>query len=140
MGKATAKAVSKVTSKTSTKSKNNDKYVKQHSVYKLVDQVTTKIEYVGRTKDVQKTTIRHKANPFRWHLELNVIRRNLNWYEARGLEQHYINYYKTKNKGNLMNNQINGLREAYWNRPEFSDYVFFGLKALSPESVTYVGK
>lgn len=131
--------VSKATTKTSTKSKNNYKNIKQHVVYKLVDG-KKQAQYVGRTKDVPRTIVRHKANPYRTHLKFEVIRENLNWYEARGWEQYYINFYKTKNKSNPMNNQINGLREAYWNRPEFSEYVFFGLKALSPESITYVGE
>lgn len=142
VAKATTKVVSKATSKATTKSstKNSDKNTRQHTVYKLVDKITNKVEYVGRTKDVPRTIVRHKANPYRTHLKFEVIRENLNWYEARGWEQYYINFYKTKNKSNPMNNQINGLREAYWNRPEFSEYVFFGLKALSPESITYVGE
>lgn len=131
--------VSKVATKTSTASRNNDKNIKQHVVYKLVDG-KQQAQYVGRTKNLPATEARHKMNPNRTHLKLRVIRKNLNWYEARGWEQYYINEYKTKNKGNPMNNQINGLRESYWNRPEFSEYVFFGLKALSPESITYVGK
>lgn len=131
--------MSKATSKASTTSKSNDKNIKQHVVYKLVDG-RKQAQYVGRTKDVPRTIARHKANPYRTHLKLRVIRENLNWYEARGWEQYYINFYKTINKRNPMNNQINGLREAYWNRPEFSEYVLFGLKALSPESITYVGK
>ena len=131
--------VSKVATKTSTASRNNDKNIKQHVVYKLVDG-RKQAQYVGRTKDVPRTIARHKANPYRKHLNFEIIRENLNWYEARGWEQYYINDFKTKNRGNPMNNQINGLREAYWNRPEYSEYVFFGLKALSSESITYVGK
>lgn len=108
-------------------------------VYRLIDS-TGKTQYVGRTKDKDKTIIRHKFNVARTNLDFKSIIQNLNWYEARGLEQYYINYYKTKNRGNPMNNQINGLAQKYWNRPEFSEYLIYGLKALSSESITYVGK
>ena len=86
------------------------------------------------------TKIRHKSNPYRTDLEAEKIADNLNWYEARALEQHCINKYKTLNKSNKMYNQINGLRKDYWNNLEFKEVVEYGLKALSSESLTYVGK
>lgn len=138
VAKATTKVVSKVATKTSTKSSN--KNTRQHTVYKLVDQITSRVEYVGRTKDPDKTKIRHQFNVTRANLKFEPIVQNLNWYEARSLEQYYINYFKTKNRGNPMNNQINGLAPKYWNRPEYSEYLIYGLKALSSESITYVGK
>ena len=82
--------VSKVATKTSTASRNNDKNIKQHVVYKLVDG-KQQAQYVGRTKNLPATEARHKMNPNRTHLKLRVIRKNLNWYEARGWEQYYIN-------------------------------------------------
>ena len=127
-------------SSTKTKSKSKrDKNAREHTVYQLLDN-SRKVQYVGRTVDPEKTKARHNSNPARINLKFEIIRSNLNWYEARALEQYFINFYKTKNKGNPMNNQINGLRETYWNRPEFSDYIIYGLKALSPEDITYVGK
>lgn len=133
-----SKATSKATTKSSTKSSN--KNTRQHTVYKLVDQITNKVEYVGRTKDPDKTKIRHQFNVARANLDFKPIVQNLNWYEARSLEQYFIEYYKTKNRGNPMNNQINGLAPKYWNRPEYSEYLIYGLKALSSEDITYVGE
>ena len=65
---------------------------------------------------------------------------NLNWWEARGLEQYYIMHYSTLNKANPANNQINGVRKSLWTSAEFGRYIKYGLQALSPESVTYVGE
>ena len=77
VAKATTKVVSKVATKTSTASRNNDKNIKQHVVYKLVDG-RKQAQYVGRTKDVPRTIARHKANPYRKHLNFEIIRENLN--------------------------------------------------------------
>lgn len=137
---ATATTVSKASAKTSTKANKN---TRRHTVYKLVDKAPKKkddIKYIGRTVNFDATKIRHKSNPYRTDLEAEKIADNLNWYEARALEQHCINKYKTLNKSNKMYNQINGLRKDYWNNLEFKEVVEYGLKALSNESLTYVGE
>ena len=64
---------------------------------------------LGRTTDVAKRTKAHEANPARAGLELEVIQPNLNYVQARAIEQAAMAYYHTKNTANKMNNQINGI-------------------------------
>ncbi len=93
----------KVKKKTASQKKN-------YSVYKLVDD-DNNVQYVGRTGNVAKTIYRHGHNPYRKDLTLEVIHSGLSYEQSRGLEQHYINYYRTLNKLNPKNNQINGVRK-----------------------------
>lgn len=129
------KAVSTVKAKTR---KKRDKNKRENMIYTLSK--NGKVIYVGRTNDDKKTQRRHENNPYRADLHFDVIRENLNWWEARGLEQYYIMYYNTLNKANPANNQINGVRKSLWNSSEFGRYIEYGLKALLPESETKVGK
>ena len=128
-------AVSTVKAKTR---KKRDKNKRENMIYTLSK--NGKVIYVGRTNDDKKTQRRHENNTYRADLHFDVIRENLNWWEARGLEQYYIMYYNTLNKANPANNQINGVRKSLWNSSEFGRYIEYGLKALLPESETKVGK
>ena len=67
------------------------------------------MQYVGRTTDVPKREKAHEANPARAGLKLVVIQPNLNYAEARAIEQAAMVYYHTINTANKMNNQINGI-------------------------------
>ena len=99
---------------TQTDSKNGENI---YSVCKLVDtkksglDAKEKVEYIGRIKYIGATITRHNNNPYRNHLKLVVIKSNLTYLIARGLEQYYIEYYSTlnRNKDNPNNNQINGV-------------------------------
>lgn len=66
-------------------------------------------QHVGRTTDVAKRTKAHKANPARAGLKLEIIQPNLNYVQARAVEQAAMAYYHTINTANKMNNQINGI-------------------------------
>ena len=80
----------------------------QHTVYVLKDPVTNRVEYVGRTKNYKARMNAHK-NSHRGHLEPEVVADNLNYYEARALEQEMMLKYHTINTLNDINNQINGI-------------------------------
>lgn len=83
---------------------------RNHSVYVLKDDTGT-VQYVGRTTDVAKRAKAHEANPARARagLKLEVIQPNLNYVQARAVEQAAMAYYHTINMANKMNNQINGI-------------------------------
>ena len=81
---------------------------RNHSVYVLKDDTGT-VQYVGRTTDVAKRAKAHEANPARAGLKLEVIQPNLNYVQARAVEQAAMAYYHTINTANKMNNQINGI-------------------------------
>lgn len=81
---------------------------KDHTVYKLVDSDGYP-QYVGRTTDVDARKNAHKRDPNRSHLNFEVIAPNLNYFEARGLEQIAMMECHTLNTANRMNNQINGI-------------------------------
>lgn len=129
-------AVSTVKAKTR---KKRDKNKRENMIYTLIDKKGTVI-YVGRTNNRGATEARHNKNPARANLKFTPIRENLNWWEARGLEQYYIMYYNTLNKANPANNQINGVRKSLWTSSEFGRYIEYGLQALLPESETKVRK
>lgn len=81
---------------------------RNNSVYVLKDNTGT-VQYVGRTTDVAKRTKAHASNPVRAALKLEVIQPNLNYIQARAVEQAAMAYYHTINTMNKMNNQINGI-------------------------------
>ena len=81
---------------------------RNNSVYVLKDDNGT-VQYVGRTTNVSKREIAHKANPYRANLKLEVIQPNLNYAQARAVEQAAMAYYHTINTASRMNNQINGI-------------------------------
>lgn len=79
-----------------------------HAVYKLVDESkNNKVEYIGRTTNVEKRAKAHKANPFRDHLKLKPIKSGLSEPQAKGLEQQLMLHYHTLNTSNKMHNQRN---------------------------------
>ena len=112
--KAASKAISTATSAIADVAKKTaEKLTKrEHSVYHLKD--GDKVEYVGRTKDVEKRKIAHKTNPDREHLEMEVVAPGLTYGEARALEQASMVYYHTINTAHKMHNQINGIAPKYW--------------------------
>ena len=101
LAKQATKAVVKAVSKTAKRATE-----KNHSVYHLVDPVTKNVEYVGRTCNVEKRKAAHALNPDRAGLKMDVVASNLNYAEARALEQISMTYHHTINTANKMNNQI----------------------------------
>ncbi len=87
---------------------------RDHMVYGLMDPVTEKIEYVGRTKDREKRKKAHERDSKRSHLVMVDLATNLTAAEARGAEQILMLYHHTKNTFDKMNNQINGI--SPWNK------------------------
>lgn len=108
--------------------------VRDTTVYKLIDEAK-KVQYVGRTKDPEARSKAHRKNPARAHLEFKEVPGKYTKIEARGLEQLLIEKYSTLNRGNRMNNQINGIR---WNNPKYEIYIWAAQLAF-PESETFVG-
>lgn len=86
---------------------------RDNSVYVLKDD-TGKVQYVGRTNNVDRRRSAHSANPARTGLEMEVLASGLNLPEARALEQAGMAYYHTINTANKMNNQINSVSPKYW--------------------------
>jgi len=79
-----------------------------NTVYRLVDS-DGQTQYVGRTTNLKSREEAHKSNPHRKNLKLEVIAPDLNYYDARGLEQIAMLECHTINTANRMNNQINGI-------------------------------
>ena len=103
------KTTSNVKTNTLAIASSKTKYSEEiYTVYALVD-LDEQVQYVGRTENVPARMAAHKANPARKDLEFHILHENLNYYQARGLEQAYMLHYHTINKGNPMNNQINGI-------------------------------
>lgn len=95
-----------------------------------------KVEYVGRTKDLNLRAQQHKNNPFRKGLIMVTEdeHKNLYYERARGIEQALIKKYDTLNRGNYRNNQINGI--AFNNKFRL-DYIAAAADYFGEE--TYVG-
>ena len=96
-----------------------------HSVYVLRDSTGT-VHYVGRTVNVERRMLAHKANPARSHLEFEIIASGLTYLEARALEQAGMVYHHTVNTVNKANNQINGVAPKHWGR--FKEIALGSLK------------
>ena len=105
-----------------------------HTVYKLIDD-DGQVQYIGRTSDVAATIRRHGNNIFRSEFELVPMHEGLSYEQARGLEQHYIEYYRTINKYHKANNQINGVNPK--KRDKYDYYMDIASHYLLGE--TYVG-
>ncbi len=86
---------------------------RNHTVYALEDS-NGKIQYVGRTTNLEKRKKAHDANPYRKGLKISILASGLNYHEARALEQAGMVYHHTINTANKMNNQINGIAPKYW--------------------------
>ena len=89
-------------------SSNNDSFA-GYTVYGLMNPETKSIEYVGRTKDVASRKAAHGNSAARGQLKFVIIKENLTYIQARGLEQFYMLYHHTINSLNPTNNQINGI-------------------------------
>lgn len=117
-----AQAKTKAKSKTSQPKNSNPPKSSGHYVYVLRDKQTEKVEYVGRTINLDATEYRHKANPYRENLRLDKIAENVSYEAARGLEQMWILDCGTlkRDPENPINNQINGVSPSnryyyiYW--------------------------
>lgn len=72
------------------------------------------VQYVGRTKNVEKRRVAHNSNKARAGLRMEVIASGLNLPEAGALEQAGMAYHHTLNTSNKMNNQINSIAPKYW--------------------------
>lgn len=126
-------------SNVSTDIKNSKANEEKHYVYTLTDysQKPEKVEYVGRTINLEMRRNQHINNPYRSHLMFEAYTKTpVDYYTARGLEQKLIVQYQTLNKGNPTNNQINGIR---WDNPRYGDYINAANKWLMGDSETYVG-
>lgn len=93
----------------SNKNDKDNKNRKNHSVYTLSDPITNKVEYVGRTNDVDRRRKEHKLNEYKKDLEMDVVRSGLTYSEARKVEEVLILTYSTLNRGYYKNNQIHGI-------------------------------
>ena len=119
---------------------NDDKKNKDYYVYALrdcskpgVQGEACKVEYVGRTGNLDSAIARHNKNIYRSHLELKILEGPMDYDHSRVREQYYIKYYDTLNKYNKMNNQINGLSPS-----KYDKYKSI-INSLSEEDLTYVG-
>ncbi|WP_304819012.1 hypothetical protein [uncultured Clostridium sp.] len=107
---------------------------KSYTVYKLIDEDDS-VQYIGRTGDVEATIRRHRKNIFRTELELVPIHQGLSFEQSRGLEQYYIEAYRTLNRENKANNQINGVNPK--KKEKYNYYLDIAEHYLNGE--TYVG-
>ena len=126
----------KYSSKKSKESKKDESTEKgSHNVYVLRDS-EQKVQYVGRTNNVDAPVNRHKNNLARSNLRMEVIYPDITKEQARVLEQAYIFMCNTLNKENKMNNQINGLSPNYEN---IELYIGIGQTFLNEKEVYVKG-
>ena len=105
-------AAAAVTSAAAEKS-TNQTAERNNSVYVLKDDDGA-VQYVGRTRKVDKRRAAHSANPARAGLTMEVVASGLTLPEARALEQAGMAYHHSINTANKMNNQINSVAPKYW--------------------------
>ena len=86
---------------------------KSYSIYVLIDE-DDKVQYVGRTSDVEKRKAAHERNPHRKGLKFVVIASDLNYEQSRAFEQAAMAFYHTINTVDKKNNQINGIKPTDW--------------------------
>ena len=117
----------------------------EYCVYVLVESDEPHyIQYVGRTKDPKARAAAHAMNPNRADLKLVIIGNNLTYLQVRGLEQVLMLYCHTINKGNLKNNQINGISPSndnlddYWKAAE--GVLGYAWNQLSNEFLCWLGR
>jgi len=116
------------------KPKEKKEEKRNHTVYTLRDPSTDIYMYVGRTTNYKARKAAHRRNLARKNLIMEVVKDNLSYAAARGLEQIKINELKTLNKSYPANNQMNGVSPFNDNCKE---YMQSGYRALYGE--TYVG-
>ena len=103
-----------------------------YTVYGLFD--GDECVYVGRTKDVSARRNAHKNDPKRKDYVFQELFTNLNYEEARGLEQSLMLLLHTKNTANKAMNQINGISPQNGN---LFTYIAAGNSVLT-SSLEYV--
>jgi len=115
VGAVTAKAAEVISDKLSQK---------KHTVYTLSDPETGEVRYVGRTTNYEKRMSAHQKEGSRTANLLPSARiDNLNYFQARGVEQLGMLYYNTHiSKGG--DNKIWGIR---YNNPRGTTYSLAGL-------------
>lgn len=124
---------SKVKAKSEPVTTNSNQKV--YTVYTLRN-MNNVVEYVGRTaRPIKLREQEHSKNPARANLNLKKEAENLTSIQARGLEQMLIDKYKTLNRSNPANNQINGISMYNPNRNKYLEAAAIFLD----ESETYVG-
>ena len=134
-----AKSIPKRNKKT-----KKDNETKNQYVYLLVDESVrpNKVEYVGRTVNPDSREKQHKNTPSKANLTMDVINENepMTYYAARGVEQILIEKYCSKQRGNKINNQIDGIR---FDNDYYDDYMEAGKKFIVENPFvgrdTYVG-
>ena len=77
---------------------------RNHTVYRLVDGAGN-TQYVGRTCNVNARRNAHKRDPSKSSLRFEIIKSNLTYAQARGLEQIAMTHYNTR----AFLNRINGI-------------------------------
>ena len=120
-----SKSKTKTKSKTNKKS-NNSNNNKKHTVYALVDNKNM-AKYIGRTNNPPIRSTQHSLTPSKEGLTMRIIKSNLNYLEARGVEQMTIEYCNTLNKNDLSANQRNEIKigtENYYNLTRMGSLAF----------------
>ena len=73
-----------------------------------------RVQYVGRTVDIDKRASAHSLNPARRDLQMQVVATGLNLWQAKALEQAAMIFHHTINTADKRNNQINGIAPMNW--------------------------
>ncbi len=112
-------ASAKIEERTKDKSKKD----KDYYVYKLQDCTkpgvngeACKVEYIGRTGNLNSARARHSRNDYRKNLEFRTLEGPMDYDMSRVREQYNIKKYRTLNKYNRYNNQINGLSPSKYEK------------------------
>ena len=123
-----------------------DSSKRDNSVYVLVDEGGT-VQYVGRTKNVERRREAHSQNPARSGLRMDVIASGLNHSESRALEQAGMAYYHTINTVDKMNNQkdiaekskIHYEVDEYGFLPQYRTRLISTSAKVIPSKLVYLG-
>ena len=123
---STSISKSKTKTKSKTKKSNNSNNNKKHTVYALVDE-SNMAKYIGRTNNPPIRSTQHSLTPSKEGLTMRIIKSDLNYLEARGVEQMTIEYCNTLNKNDLSANQRNEIKigtENYYNLTRMGSLAF----------------
>ena len=126
-----------VSAKIEERSKSKNKKDGDYYIYKLQDcskpglyDEGCKVEYIGRTGNIESAKARHRHNDYRKNLEFRTLEGPMDYDMSRVREQYNIKKYRTLNRANRYNNQINGLSP---NKYEKYAHIIDGM------DLTYVG-
>jgi len=98
----------------------NDRHPGNYYVYTLSDPVTSQVQYVGRTNDIDRRKKEHETNLRTQGLDMHSYMGGLTYSEARSLEQQLmIAYHTLKVFGTGGRNAINGISP---NNPKYDAY------------------